>query len=320
MKITVLDGYALNPGDLSWEALAALGELTVYDRTPPDQTVSRIADSEIILTNKTVLTTEILSACPSVKYIGVLATGYNVVPLEYCHAHDIIVTNIPAYSTPSVVQMTFALLLELTNRVGFHSDAVHHGAWCSSQDFCFWNTPQIELAGKTMTVIGFGRIGRAVAQLALALGMTVLAVPRDPSVTAPMEQVEFVALKQGLQQADVVSLNCPLTEATREMICAKTLAWMKPTALLVNTARGPLVNEADIAMALNQGHIAGFATDVVSIEPMQPNNPLLNAQNCIITPHIAWATRDARQRLMKIAVENVQCYQIGAPRNVVNRI
>ncbi|MGN1030087.1 MAG: D-2-hydroxyacid dehydrogenase [Butyricicoccaceae bacterium] len=318
MKITVLDGYALNPGDLSWDALGALGELTVYDRTAPDQTVGRIGDSEVVLTNKTILTAEILSACPSVRYIGVLATGYNVVDLDYCSAHDIVVTNIPAYSTPSVVQMVFALLFELTNRVGLHSDAVHRGEWCTSRDFCFWNTPQIELAGKTMCIVGFGRIGRAVAQAALAFGMKVIAVPRDPNTTAPMEQVSFVSLEDGFRQADVVSLNCPLTEATRGLICAQTIALLKPTAFLINTARGPLVNEADLAQALKENRIAGFAADVVTVEPMRTDNPLLGAPNCILTPHIAWATIDARRRLMEIAVGNVQCYQSGTPRNAVN--
>ncbi len=318
MKITVLDGYALNPGDLSWDALGALGELTVYDRTAPQQTIARIGDSEVILTNKTILTADILAACPSVKYIGVLATGYNVVDLDYCRAHDIVVTNIPAYSTPSVVQMAFALLFELTNHVGLHSDAVQRGDWCTSRDFCFWNTPQLELADKTMCIVGFGRIGRAVAQAAMAFGMKVVAVPRDMTATPPMDGVTFASLEDGLAQADVVSLNCPLTEATRELICANTLALLKPTALVINTARGPLVDEAAVAQALNENRIAGFAADVVTVEPMRQDNPLLGAKNCIITPHIAWATIDARRRLMDIAVGNVQCYQSGTPRNVVS--
>lgn len=318
MKITVLDGYALNPGDLSWDALGALGELTVYDRTSPIQTIARIGDAEVILTNKTILTAEILTACPSVKYIGVLATGYNVVDLDYCRAHGIVVTNIPAYSTPSVVQMVFALLFELTNRVGLHSDAVHRGDWCASRDFCFWNTPQIELMGKTLCIVGFGRIGRAVAQAALAFGMKVIAVPRDMSTTAPMENVTFSSLTDAFAQADVVSLNCPLTEATRGLICSDTLALLKPSAFVINTARGPLVSEADMAQALNEHRIAGFAADVVTVEPMRRDNPLLSAENCVITPHIAWATIDARRRLMDIAVGNVQCYQSGTPRNVVS--
>ncbi|MDO5547690.1 MAG: D-2-hydroxyacid dehydrogenase [Eubacteriales bacterium] len=319
MKLVVLDGYTLNPGDLSWEPMQQLGELTVYDRTAPEDTVRRIGDAEAVLTNKVILSAEVLAQCPSVRYVGVLATGYNVVDLDYCTAHGIVVTNIPAYSTDAVAQMVMALLLELCLHVGEHSEAVHAGEWCDSIDFCFWKRPLINLTGKTLCVVGCGRIGRAVLRVAQAFGMKTVVVPRDPAATAPAEGAPFVALEEGFRQADVVALCAPLTEQTRGLICARTLSWLKPSAFVINTARGPLAVEQDIAKALRQGTLAGYAADVVSVEPMQRDNPLLGAPNCILTPHIAWATDQTRQRLMDIAVENVRAYRDGAPVHVVNR-
>lgn len=317
MKIVVLDGATLNPGDLSWKPMEELGELTVYDRTKPEQTVERIGDAEIVLTNKVIMSPEVLEQCPSVKYIGVLATGYNVLDVDYCREHGIVVTNIPAYSTDAVAQMAMALILELCLHVGQHSEAVHAGEWCDSVDFCFWKTPLVNLTGKTICVVGCGRIGRAVIKLAQAFGMRALAVPRDRSTTPPVEGAEFVTLEEGFRQADIVSLCAPLTEQTKGMICRESIAWLKPTAFVINTARGSLAVEEDVAEALRNGTLAGYAADVVSVEPMRRDNPLLGAPNCIITPHIAWATDQTRQRLMDIAVGNVRAYIDGAPTNRV---
>jgi len=316
MRIVVLDGHTLNPGDLSWETLKPLGEFVVYDRTPPGQVVPRSASAEIVLTNKTVLDRETILSLAALRYIGVLATGYNVVDVDAARARGIVVTNVPAYSTRSVAQLTFALLFELTLHVGHHSRVVHEGKWTHSPDFCFWDYPLVELEGLTMGIVGFGRIGQAVSELASALGLSVLVHTR----TAPSQgtmPARFVDLETVFRQSDVVSLHCPLTAVTRHLVNAERLGWMKPRAFLLNTSRGPLVDEVALAEALNSGRIAGAGVDVLSVEPPPPTHPLLAARNCIITPHIAWATRAARERLMRIAVDNVQSFLAGRPANVV---
>ena len=312
MKIVVLDGYTENPGDLSWDALAELGDLTVYDRTPADETISRIGNAEIVITNKTPISAEILAACPNIRYIGVLATGYNVVDVAAAKAKNIPVANIPAYGTTAVAQYVFALLLELCHHVGHHSQAVQAKRWQKSGDFCFWDYPLIELAGKTMGLIGYGRIGQATAAIARAFGMHVIAF--DTHVQAP----ECVPLDTLLEQSDVISLHCPLFPDTQGMINKDSIAKMRDGVLLVNTSRGPLIVEQDLKEALQNGKIAGAAVDVVSSEPIQDNNPLLGLENCIITPHIAWAPKESRQRLMDIAVENVRKFLEGTPTNCVN--
>ena len=312
MKIVILDGYALNPGDLSWEAFETLGEVTVYDRTPPELVAERIRDAEIVYTNKTVLNREIIENADSLAFIGVLATGVNVVDLDAAREKGIPVANVPAYSTPSVAQMTIALLLELCLHVGEHSRLVHAGEWTSSPDFCFWRYPLVELEGKTLGIIGLGSIGRAVAKIASAFGMRVIAY------RGRGEGVEMRTLDELLSEADIVSLHCPLTADNRHMINAEALARMKKGAFLINTARGPLVDEAALAEALSAGHIAGAAVDVVSAEPIHGDNPLLSAPNCIITPHIAWAPYASRVRLMDIAANNLKAFLAGNPVNVVN--
>ncbi len=319
MKIVVLDGYTLNPGDLSWDELKKIGDLTVYDRTvkEADAIINAIDQAEIVFTNKTPLSKEILEKVPTVKYIGVLATGYNVVDVVAATASGITVTNIPAYSTPAVAQMTFALLLEMCLHVGKHNDAVWKGQWSKSPDFCFWNSPLIELAGKTMGIIGFGRIGQATAKIAQAFGMNVLAYARSKQVGSADETCRYVTLGDLLAQSDVISLHCPLTETTKGIINKNTISQMKDGVMIINTARGPLVVEEDLVAALNSGKIAGAALDVVSSEPIEKNNALFNAKNCIITPHIAWAPKESRIRLMKIAVENLIAFMNGAPVNVV---
>ena len=317
MKIVVLDGYALNPGDLSWEGIRQFGALTVYDRTPADKIVSRIGDAEVILLNKTPITEETLAACPGIRLICVLATGYNVVDCEAAKKRNIPVCNVPAYGTAAVAQFTFALLLELCHRVGLHSDSVHAGHWCDSIDFCYWRTPQMELAGKTMGIIGFGRIGRAVGAIAKAFGMQVIAYNRSrcPEGEAIGEYVDLDTL---LARADVISLHCPLTAQNRELICKETIGKMKDGAILLNTARGGLVNEQDLLDALNQGKLRGAAVDVVSAEPMAKDNPLLNAPNCIITPHMAWAPVESRQRIMDCTVRSIESFLAGKVENAVN--
>ncbi len=316
MKIVILDGYTLNPGDLSWDDLKKLGVCTIYDRTPPEQVIKRACDAEIVLTNKTVLDAETIGALPNLKYIGVLATGYNVVDIVAASKRDILVTNVPTYGTRSVAQMTFALLLELTQHVGHHSQTVRNGRWCDSPDFCYWDYPLVELDGLTMGLIGYGRIGQATADIAKAFGMKVLAY--DPAITTP-DYPGITDLGTLLRSSDVVSLHCPLTADTQCLINAERLALMKPTAFLINTARGPLVDEQALAVALNAGKLAGAGLDVLSVEPARPDNPLLKAKNCVITPHIAWATRAARSRLMGIATENVRAFLAGNPGNVVNK-
>ena len=317
MHIVVLDGYTLNPGDLSWEALRQLGLCAIHDRTPPEKVVEAARDAEVVLTNKALLPREVILALPKLRYIGVLATGYNVVDVAAAKERGIPVANIPDYGTPSVAQQTFALLLELTQRTGHHAQTVRDGRWVHSADFCYWDSPLIELQGLTFGVIGFGRIGRATAKLADAFGMKVLVHNRSRPADLPAHY-EFADLDSLLARADVVSLHCPLTADNRQFMNAARLARMKPTAFLLNTSRGPLLDEQAVADALNAGQIAGAGLDVLSVEPPKAGNPLLAAKNCLITPHIAWATRSARARLMEVAVENVRAFLAGQPRNVVN--
>ena len=317
MRIVVLDGFTLNPGDLSWEDLKALGECEVHDRTPAGQVVKRSFDAEIVLTNKTVLTREHISALPKLKYIGVLATGYNVVDATAARERNIPITNVPAYGTKSVAQMTFALLLELAQHVGHHAQTVREGRWSRSEDFCYWDYPLVELENLTFGIIGFGSIGQAVANLAVAFGMSVLVQTRTVPARCAIP-ARFTDLETVFRESDVVSLHCPLNPETKQLVNAERLAWMTRSAFLLNTSRGPLIDEAALADALNAGRIAGAALDVLAVEPPPANNPLLRAKNCLITPHIAWATRAARARLMQTAVANVGAFLEGRPQNVVN--
>lgn len=315
MKIVVLDGYALNPGDLSWDDLRALGDCVVHDRTSAAEVVGRMHDAEVVLTNKTVLGPRELAQAPALRYIGVLATGTNVVDLNAAKAKGIPVTNVPAYSTASVAQLTFALLLELAMHVGDHARGVRELKWSASPDFSYWDSPLMELAGLRMGIVGFGGIGQAVARVAQALGMQVAAF--NPRLKPGWDGVTFMDLDALFRSSDVVSLHCPLTPDTRELVNARSLELMKPTALLLNTGRGGLVNEQALAAALNSGRIAGAGLDVLSTEPPHPDNPLLKARNCVITPHFGWATKAARVRLMRTAVENVRAFLGGKPQNVV---
>jgi glycerate dehydrogenase len=317
MKIVVLDGYALNPGDLSWKSIEALGDLTVYDRTSPEQVIERSAGAQIILTNKTILDASAMKSMPDVKYIGVLATGFNVVDTDSARDLGIVVTNIPAYSTDSVAQLTFALILEICFHTQKHSNSVMEGKWSRSADFTYRDYPLIELAGKTIGIIGFGNIGRKVYEIASAFGMNIAALKRreDPP---RLPHLIWLTLPELLVSSDFVTLHCPLTSETRGLINKSTLAMMKHTAFLINTSRGLLVEEDDLAEALNQGMIAGAGLDVLSSEPPSPGNPLLKARNCIITPHIAWATFEARTRLLEIAAGNIKAFLSGSPVNRVN--
>ena len=317
MKIVVLDGYGVNPGDLSWETLEALGEVEVYPRTAPEDVIDRCFNAEIILTNKVVLNKQILVSLPRLKYIGVLATGYNVVDVDTASDLDIFVTNIPAYSTDSVVQMTFAHILTMTNRVEHYTQQNRNGRWSHNPDFVYWDTPLIELAGKTMGIVGLGNIGMKVAQLARCFGMEVYAFTSKASSLLP-EGIQKTTFEGLLSVSDILSLHCPLNRSTREMINASSLAKMKEGALLINTGRGPLVNEADVAEALRSGHLGGYGADVMCQEPPAEDNPLFSAPNAYITPHIAWATFEARKRLIAIAVGNVKAFIDGNPVNVVN--
>jgi glycerate dehydrogenase len=315
-KIVVLDGYALNPGDLSWDELHALGEVTIHPRTEPGAVMERAAGAEIVLTNKAALPAAVLRQLPALRYVGVLATGYNCVDVRAAQELGIAVTNVPTYGTASVAQLTFALLLELCHNVKLHSDAVRAGEWARSKDWSFWVTPLIELAGKTMGIVGFGRIGRQVAAVASSLGMRVIAC--DPAQGGAMpDGVRRVSLEDLLREADVVSLHCPLTAENEGLIDARRLALMKPSAFLLNTSRGQLVNERDLSDALHNGGIAGAALDVLPVEPPSPDNPLFSAPNCLITPHLAWATKEARTRLLAAAVQNVQAFLNGTPQNIV---
>lgn len=318
MKIVVLDGYCLNPGDLSWDGLRALGDLEVFERTSAENVVERVAGAEIVFTNKTPLSAEALAQLPALRYIGVLATGYNVVDVAAAKERGVIVTNIPTYGTASVAQFVFALLLELCHNVGLHAGAVRAGEWARNPDWSFWKAPLVELAGKTMGIIGFGRIGRATGKIADAMGMRVIANDTYRGDAPSYEGFRWAEVEELLQEADVVSLHSPLFPDTKGMINTRTIDLMKPSAFLINTSRGPLVVDTDLADALNAGRIAGAGLDVLSLEPPEAENPLLTARNCLVTPHIAWATREARSRLMDLAVENVTAYVSGTPRNVVS--
>lgn len=313
MKIVVLDGYTNNPGDISWAPIEAIGSLTVHDRSAPDEIVPRVAGADVVLTNKAVVGREVIEALPGLKYIGVLATGYNCVDTAAARARGIPVCNVPEYSTPNVVQATFALLLELTNRVGHHAATVRAGRWSACPDFCYWDGDLVELAGLTLGIVGYGRIGQGVAAVGRAFGMKILAHRRTPG-----DDPECVDLETLLRTSDVVSLHCPLTPDTKELIDARRIGLMKPSAFLLNTSRGALVNEADLAAALNAGRLAGAGLDVLTVEPPPASNPLLAAKNCIITPHVAWATRNARRRLLEITAGNLRAFAAGTPRNVVN--
>ena len=320
MKLVILDGFAENPGDLSWDVLRQFGELTVYDRTSltdPQQAIARIGDAEIVFTNKTPLTRTILDNCPAIRFIGVIATGYNIVDTACAKEKGIPVCNVPGYGTAAVAQFTFALLLELCHHAGHHSDAVHSGRWESCPDFCFWDYPMTELAGKTMGIFGFGSIGQAVAKIARAFGMRVLACSRTQREEG-RALAEYTDWDTLLRQSDILSFHCPLFPETEGILDRVAIAKMKDGAMVLNTSRGPVIVEQDLADALNSGKLAGAALDVVSHEPIRGDNPLLQAKNCILTPHIAWAPRESRQRILDITAENLRCYLDGRPQNVVN--
>jgi len=320
MNIVILDGYTENPGDLSWQEVEKLGTLKVYDRTSltnKAEIIKRIGTAEIVLTNKTPINREIIDQCPTMKFICVLATGYNVVDVEYARTKGIPVSNIPGYGTASVGQFAIALLLEICHHVGHHNDAVHAGKWEKNLDFCFWDYPLVELAGKTMGIVGFGRIGQRTGAIAKALNMKVLATGSRPNDTGKAI-AEYVDLDTLFQKSDVISLHCPLFPSNKGIINKVNIAKMKDGVIIINTARGPLIVEQDLADALNSGKVAGAAVDVVSTEPIKGDNPLLKAKNCIITPHMAWAAKEARQRIMDMTVDNLKAYQAGKPIHVVN--
>lgn len=316
MKIVIFDAYAANPGDLSWDEFAALGDLTVYDRTAQEDAAARIGDAEVVFINKVRLTDEIFAACPNLKLVSILATGYNIVDLAAAKRRGITVCNVPGYSTRAVVQMTFALLLEICQQVGLHSGAVHTGRWQTCPDFCFWDRPLIELDGKTMGIVGYGAIGSAVGTVAQALGMKLLVTARHEKPVP--EGARFVSLPELLAQSDVVSLHCPQTAENARMIDAGALAQMKDGAILLNTARGGLLDEQAVADALRSGKLLAAGMDVVSAEPIRADNPLLTAPNCFLTPHIAWAPLETRRRLQTISAENLRAFLAGKPQNVVN--
>lgn len=320
MKIVVLDGYALNPGDLSWEDLKQLGEVTIYDRTPVNQIVDRIKDAQIVLTNKTPLTKETIEKSPNLKYVGVLATGYNVVDIEACKARQIPVTNVPSYSTDSVAQLVFAYILEVCHHIGAHSQAVRDGAWTNSVDFTFWNYPLIELVGKTLGIIGFGSIGQAVARIAQAFGMNVLAYSRTEKKEFETDRLKFVSLEELFTQSDIITIHVPLTPQTKDLVNHESIKKMKDGVILINTARGGIINEQDLYEALESGKVYAAGVDVATKEPIEKTNPLLKAKNIFITPHIAWAPFEARERLMKIVYENIQGFLNGNSINVVNGV
>lgn len=314
MKITVLDGFAVNPGDLSWDILASYGEVTVYDRTDSnEESIARISDSEIVLVNKTPLPAAVIDACPSIRLIGMLATGYNIVDVDCARKHGIPVCNVPCYSTDSVAQFAIALLLEVCHHCGRHNILVHEGAWTSCQDFCLWTTPQIELAGKTLGIIGYGRIGQKTAEIAKALGMKVIAFSRSHHADA-----DYVDLDTLLKESDVISLHCPLFPETKEIISRESIAKMKDGVILINTARGALLDEQAVADALASGKIRGAAMDVTTVEPIRKENPLLSAPNCIITPHMAWTPIEARTRLLNTVRDYIKAFTEGNPIHVVN--
>ena len=316
MKIVILDGFTANPGDLSWKGLEELGMLTVYDRTRPEETVARAAEADIVLTNKVIINREMMAQLPQLKYIGVLATGYNVVDIEAAHERGIIVTNVPAYSTESVAQMVFAHLLTVTNRTEHYAIQNRQGRWSKNPDFCYWDFPHLELAGKTFGIVGLGNIGRRVAEIALAFGMKVKALTSKSADTLPA-CIEKADLEVLLATSDVISLHCPLTDTTRHLINRDTLSKMRPSAILINTGRGPLVDDQAVASALAKGQLAAFCADVLTEEPPKANNPLLNQPKAFITPHIAWATEEARSRLLQVAISNVRAFLNAKPQNIV---
>jgi glycerate dehydrogenase len=316
MKIVVLDAFAMNPGDLSWEQLKNIGDTEIYDRSLPEESIKRVADAEIILTNKALVNKDIMEAAPNLKYIGVMATGYNVVDITEAHKRNIVVTNVPAYSTASVAQLTFAFILELANHTALYAQSVKNGDWVRSKDFSYHLKPIMELQNKTLGIIGFGQIGQNVAKIALAFGMRIISSHKHPE-RDKMEGVTFVDEKTCFKEADIVSLHCPLTQDNSEFVNKQLLATMKPKAFLVNTSRGGLVNENDLAEALNHETITGAALDVLSTEPPSANNPLLHAKNCLINPHVAWATFESRARLMDVVVNNIESFLKGKPVNVI---
>ena len=318
MKIVCLDGYTENPGDLSWEAFEALGEFTTYDRTPSELIDERIGDAPLVLTNKTPLTAETIRKHPTLKYIGVLATGYNVVDVAAAKECGVVVTNIPTYGTDAVAQFAMALLLEICHNIGLHAQLVKEGAWERSEDFCFWKTPLIELAGKTMGIIGFGRIGQAVGRLAQAFKMNVLAYDTHTDPALESETLHYASLDEIYRSADVISLHCPLFSSTQGMINKESIAKMKDGVIILNNSRGPLIVEKDLRDALNKGKVAAAGVDVVSTEPIHGDNPLLQAKNIFITPHISWAAKESRARLMQTAADNLKQFLAGDPVNVVN--
>ncbi|GHU03626.1 glycerate dehydrogenase [Betaproteobacteria bacterium] len=316
MKIVILDGYTENPGDLSWDGFKAFGDLTVYDRTPADEIVARIGDVEVVIVNKTPVTRETLEKCPNIKYVGLLSTGYNVVDIAAAKEKGIIVTNIPSYGTDAVAQFAIAMLLEICNRVGHHDKAVHDGRWEKNIDWCFWDYPLIELAGKTLGIIGFGRIGQATGRIAKALGMNVIAFDEIQNEEGKLI-ASYVSLDNLFASSDVIALHCPLFPATQGIINNKNIAKMKDGVILLNNSRGPLIVEQDLADALNSGKVYAAGLDVVSTEPIKGNNPLLTAKNCFITPHISWAPKESRKRLMDIAENNLASFIKGKPVNTV---
>lgn len=320
MKIVNLDGYTTNPGDLSWDGIKNLGDYTVYDRTSPENVIKRAKGANALIINKTIVTREILEELkPELEYIGLQSTGYNVVDCQAAKELGIIVSNIPSYSTNAVAQLVFAFILQITNQVAVHSKAVKSGEWCSCPDFCFWKTPLTELAGKTIGIIGFGAIGKKVAEIAEAFGMKVLAYAPRPKDKGKLNTVEFVELESLLKNSDIITCHCPLTPDTTNLINKKTISIMKKSAIFINTSRGPVVNEKALADALNNGDIAGAGLDVLETEPAKAGNPLLSARNCYITPHIAWAAKETRGRLLGILEDNLKAYIDGNPQNVVNK-
>lgn len=319
MKLVNLDGYTTNPGDLSWDWMNQYGEATVYDRTPPELVIERARDAEILFVNKTPITKEILCQLPALKYVGLQSTGFNIIDCAAAKEQGIVVTNIPAYSTGAVAQLTFALILELTNQTALHSRSVMDGEWCSCPDFCYWKTPLMELQGKTLGIIGYGKIGQAVAKIADAFQMKMLAYSPTPKEKGAIKDITFAPVDTILQASDIITLHCPLTPGTTGLINKDTLHRMKASAFLINTSRGPVVDEAALAQALNAQQIAGAGLDVLSIEPCERDNPLLHAKNCLITPHIAWAAFETRERLLGILEQNLAAYLSGSPVNVVNK-
>ena len=320
MKITILDGFTVNPGDLDWSPLGEFGELSIYDRTAVNdeqEIIKRIGDSEIVLTNKTPISKKVLDACPTIKFIGVLATGYNVVDYKYARLKDVLVANVPAYGTAAVGQFAIALLLEICHRIGYHSDAVDQGRWSSSPDFCFWDFPLIELENKTMGIIGFGRIGQRTGRIANALGMNIIAYDKTQTYELGYS-VSYVDLDQLFSLSDVIVLHCPLFDDTKELINKESIAKMKDGVIIINNSRGELIVEEDLAQALNCDKVYAAGLDVVATEPILPNNPLLKAKNCIITPHISWASKESRKRIIDTTLKNIMMFTEGKPQNIVN--